>query len=154
MQNIFHRISEAYPVKSNTNFALKESLNPNIQNSNAGSSLIDESSLSMLREGTGLDFLDKTFKVLKPWEVLLDIGPQATNDYNGVLMNIFSDFKDISEKTMAQTLLHLSLNHTCSLDQTSRMVYSLYDECKKVHEEKKQENRKQQETGKKNQGKA
>jgi hypothetical protein len=116
MQIIFHKISESYQLKPNSNIALKESLNPNIQNSNAGNPLNDESSLSLLREGTGLDFLDKAFKVLEPWEILLDIGPQATNDYNGVLMSIFSDFKDISEKTMARTLLYLSLNHNGYLD--------------------------------------
>ena len=42
-----------------------------------------------------------------------------------------SDFKDINEKTMAKTLLYLSLNHTGTDDLTARIVYNTFEANKK-----------------------
>lgn len=55
--------------------SLRESVNSDLYDTNAGNPLLEETSLSILREGGILDFLDKTNKVLEPWEVLLDMGP-------------------------------------------------------------------------------
>lgn len=68
-------------------------------------------SLSLLKDGSGLEHLDKANKVLEPWEILLDLGHFSTYNYN-YLISTLSDFKDINEKIMARTLLRLSLNHT------------------------------------------
>ncbi len=65
----------------------------------------------MLKEGTGLDQLDKACKILEPWEVLLDLGHFASYNYNYLLTSI-SEFRDMSEKVMARTLLQLSAHHT------------------------------------------
>lgn len=90
----------------------------------------DEPSISLIKEGTGLDNLDKSFKMLEPWSILLDLGHFSTYNYNYLLMTL-SDFKDISEKTMARTLLHLAYNHTGYDDQTSRIVYNTFEANKK-----------------------
>jgi hypothetical protein len=71
----------------------------------------DEPSISLLREGNGLDFLDKAPKILEPWELLIDLGHYCTYNYS-YLLKVLEDFRDINEKTMARTLLHLSQNHT------------------------------------------
>jgi hypothetical protein len=41
------------------------------------------------------------------------------------------DFKDINEKTMAKTLIQLSLNHTGCDDQTSKVLYKAFEANKK-----------------------
>ena len=48
---------------------------------------------------------------MQPWEVLLDLGHYCSFDYQ-VLSMALQDFKDINERTMANTILHLALNHT------------------------------------------
>lgn len=92
--------------------------------------LNDESTLSMLKEGTGLESLDKISKMVEPWEILLDIGHFVTYNYNQ-LLNCLSDFKDVNEKGMARTLLQLSLNHTGVDDQISRLVQTMFEVNKK-----------------------
>lgn len=110
-----------YSNKYQSNVALRALLNSHNH---------DDSTLEMMKEGTGLDYLDKANKVLEPWEVLLDLGHYATYNYN-YLLNCLTDFKDINEKVMARTILHLSLNHTGYDDLNSRVVYTLYESNKK-----------------------
>jgi hypothetical protein len=73
--------------------------------------LNEEPSYSLLKEGSGLDHLDKACRMVKPWQLLLDLGHYASYNYNYLVMTL-QDFKDINEKTMAKTLIYLSLNHT------------------------------------------
>lgn len=83
-----------------------------------------------MKEGTGLDSLDKSYKMLQPWQLLLDLGHFSTYNYN-YLLKILEEFKDISEVTMARTLLHLSQNHTGTDDLGQRIAYNTFDACKK-----------------------
>jgi len=117
-------------MKSSTHIALREAENNQIYACNAINTFTDESSLSFLKEGNGLDFLEKMNKILEPWEVLLDIGPFSTYNYN-YLMNVLNDFKDMSEQMMAKTLLYLSLHHNGVHDQSSKVVYTIFDATKK-----------------------
>ena len=48
---------------------------------------------------------------MEPWELLLDLGHFSSFNYQQLIMAL-SDFKDINEKTMANTILHLAMNHT------------------------------------------
>ena len=90
----------------------------------------EEPSISLFKEGTGLDNLDKAYRMLEPWQLLLDLGHFCSYNYNYLLMTL-SDFKDINEKTMAKTLLHLAFNHTGTDDQTARIVYNTFEANKK-----------------------
>jgi hypothetical protein len=67
----------------------------------------DDPSISMIKEGNGIDHLDKAFKVLEPWQVLVDIGHYCTYNYN-YLLKVLEDFRDVNEMKMAKTLLHLA----------------------------------------------
>jgi len=67
----------------------------------------DDPSISMLKEGNGIDYLDKAYKVLEPWQVLVDIGHYSTYNYN-YLLKVLEDFRDVNEMKMAKTLLHLA----------------------------------------------
>jgi hypothetical protein len=42
--------------------------------------------VSLIKEGTGLDNLDKASKMLEPWQVLLDLGHYASYNYNYLLI--------------------------------------------------------------------
>jgi hypothetical protein len=64
----------------------------------------DEPSITFIREGTGLDYLDKVPKILEPWQVLFDLGHYSSYNYN-TLSQVLSEFKEISERVMAKTLL-------------------------------------------------
>ena len=90
----------------------------------------EEPSISLFKEGTGLDNLDKAYKMLEPWQLLLDLGHFCSYNYSYLLMTL-SDFKDINEKTMARTLLYLALNHTGTDDLTARIVYNTFEANKK-----------------------
>jgi hypothetical protein len=48
--------------------------------------------------------------MIQPWEVLLDIGHSSSYMYE-FLIKTLSEFKGIDEKTMALTILQLSINH-------------------------------------------
>ena len=74
-----------------------------------------------MKEGNGLDNFDKTYKMLEPWQILNDLGHYCTYNYN-FLLKTLEEFKDINEKTMARTLLHLSINHSGMDDHYSRLV--------------------------------
>lgn len=71
----------------------------------------DEPSISLIKEGSGLDNLDKASKMLEPWEILIDLGHMSSYNYNYLLLAL-SEFKDINEKTMAKTLLKISYHNT------------------------------------------
>jgi Holliday junction resolvasome RuvABC ATP-dependent DNA helicase subunit len=68
--------------------------------------------------------------MLEPWQVLLDLGHFSSYNYN-YLLKILEDFKDINEKTMARTLLNLSINHTGIDDLTTRIIQNTYEANKK-----------------------
>lgn len=70
----------------------------------------EETSGQLFKEGTGLDFLDKTSKMLEPWQILLDLGHMSSYNYNYLLLTL-SEFKDINEKKMAKTLLQISIHN-------------------------------------------
>ena len=62
---------------------------------------------------------------MQPWEVLLDLGHYCSFDYQ-VLSMALQDFKDINERTMANTILHLALNHTGQDQYQSRVALNLF----------------------------
>jgi hypothetical protein len=70
----------------------------------------EDPSICLLREGNGLDFLDKSSKMLEPWQVLYDLGHYGSYNYNA-LCKTLEEFKDINERTMVRTLLYLAINH-------------------------------------------
>ena len=47
-------------------------------------------------------------------------------------MKSLEDFKDINEKTMAKSLLYLSVNHTGQDDQMTRLVSNTFEAIKKA----------------------
>ena len=67
-------------------------------------------SFNILRDGCGLEHLEFSNKILQPWEVLLDIGHSSSYMYD-FLVKILSDYKQIDEKGMAETILQLAINH-------------------------------------------
>jgi len=78
----------------------------------------------------GLDHLDKSFKLLEPWQVLLELGYYTSYNYN-YLVKALEDFRDINEKTMARTLLMLSLNNTGQDDSNSRIAQNILEASKR-----------------------
>ena len=80
---------------------------PNIMNSNASQ---DDPSISLIKDGVGLDNLDKSYKMLEPWQVLIEIGHYCTYNYS-YLLKVLEEFKEMNELRMAKTLLYLSKNH-------------------------------------------
>jgi len=81
--------------------ALRPSLNQDLIHANTNP---DEPSIALIREGTGLEWLDKSYKMLEPWQLLMDLGHFCTYNYNYLVMTL-SDFKEMNEKIMARTLL-------------------------------------------------
>lgn len=81
----------------------------------------EDPSNSLLKEGMGLSHLDKSFKILEPWQVLLELGHYTSYNYN-YLVKALEDFRDINEKTMARTLLILSINNTGQDESNSRIA--------------------------------
>lgn len=77
-----------------------------------------------------MDNLDKSYKMLEPWQVLTEIGHYCTYNYS-YLLKVLEDFKDMNEQKMARTLIHLAQNHTGTEDQHSRIVYNTLEACKK-----------------------
>lgn len=101
-------IIDTNQLKPTSSVALRPLIHSDLMNSNVQS---EEPSISLIKEGSGLDHLDKACKMIEPWELLLDVGHYASFNYNYLVMTL-QDFKDINEKTMARTLLHLSRHHT------------------------------------------
>ena len=71
---------------------------------------LEDPTNQMLRQGSGLEHLGFSNKVMEPWELLLDLGQYCSFNYQ-ILTMALADFKDVNEKTMANTLLHLAINH-------------------------------------------
>jgi hypothetical protein len=63
---------------------------------------------------------------LEPWQVLIDLGHYSSFNYQMLSLTL-QDFKDISEKTMALMLLHLSIHYSGQDDQASRIAFGLYE---------------------------
>ena len=91
---------------------------------------LDDPSISLTKEGNGIDNLDKSYKMLEPWQLLNDLGHFASYNYS-YLLKILEDFKDINEKTMARTLINLSINHTGHDDSASKIAQNTFEANKK-----------------------
>lgn len=65
--------------------------------------------------GSGLSHLPQISKLLEPWEILIDLGHYSSVNYQTLTMAL-QDFKDITEKTMANMLLHLAVHNSGSDD--------------------------------------
>lgn len=59
-----------------------------------------------------------------------DLGHFASYNYS-YLLKILEDFKDINEKTMARTLINLSINHTGHDDSASKIAQNTFEANKK-----------------------
>ena len=70
----------------------------------------EDPSCSLIKMGSDFDNLCKISRVLQPWEVICDLGYFSNFDYQALTM-VLQDFKDINERTMANTILHLALNN-------------------------------------------
>jgi len=86
----------------------------------------EDPSNSLVRVGSGLDHLSQASKFMEPWELLLDLGHYSSFNYQ-ILTMAMTDFRDINEKTMANTILHLSLKHTGPDDMSSRIVFNTFE---------------------------
>ena len=64
----------------------------------------EDPSFSLIKTGSDFDSLTKVSNFMQPWEVLQDLGYYSNFDYQ-VLTMVLQDFKDISERTMANTIL-------------------------------------------------
>lgn len=64
----------------------------------------DDPTNSLIRIGSDFEHLMQASKIMQPWEVLLDLGHYSSFDYQ-VLNMALQDFKDINERTMANTIL-------------------------------------------------
>lgn len=81
---------------------------------------------NILREGCGLENLEFVHKMIQPWEVLIDIGHSSSYMYE-FLIKTLQEFKGIDEKTMALTILQLSINHQGKDDHVSKIVYNTFE---------------------------
>jgi len=63
---------------------------------------------------------------LEPWQVLIDLGHFSSLNYN-MLSLALQDFKDINEKTMASTLLHLAVHHSGNVDLQQQIIFNIYE---------------------------
>jgi hypothetical protein len=108
LREISQYIRDSNPIKGGSHVSLRPALQSDLL---FASTSPEDPSISLIKEGTGLDSLDKSYKILEPWQVLIDLGHFCTYNYN-YLLKILEEFKDINEKTMAKTLLYLAQNHT------------------------------------------
>ena len=99
---------------------LRLSLHQDITNINSHPEL---PSFSFLRDGCGLEHLEFAHQVLQPWELLIDIGHNSSYMYD-YLIKVLSEFRDIDEQVMAQTILMLAINHQGKDDHISKIVYN------------------------------
>jgi hypothetical protein len=120
-------IDSSSPPKPNAHISLRGTIQQDLIYANSNP---DEPSISLFKDGVGLDFLDKSYKMLEPWQLLLDLGHLSSYNYN-LLLKTLEDFKDISERTMARTLLQLSLNHTGTDDLNTRILMNTFEANKK-----------------------
>lgn len=62
---------------------------------------------------------------MQPWEVFEDLGYYSTFDYQ-VLTMILQDFKDINERTMANTILHLALKKSGEEGAPTKIAFNAF----------------------------
>lgn len=86
---------------------------------------VDDPSNSLIKVGSDFESLTNVGTFLQPWEVLLDLGHYSSFDYQ-VLSMALQDFKDINERVMANTILHLALNHTGQDSLNSRIAFNTF----------------------------
>jgi hypothetical protein len=109
---------DSNPLKATSHVSLRGAMLQDLMFEN---SHVDDPSISLFKEGNGIDNLDKSYKMLEPWHLLLELGHMSSYNYNQ-LLKILEDFKDINEKTMTRTLLNLAVNHTGQDDQASKIA--------------------------------
>ena len=117
-ENIMQYLVDSNPLKSTSHVSLRGAMQQDLMFANVHP---DDPSISLFKEGNGIDNLDKSYKMLEPWQLLIELGHMSSYNYNQ-LLKILEDFKDINEKTMARTLLHLAINHTGPDDQASKIA--------------------------------
>lgn len=95
--------------KAGSHIALRLALNQDLMYANT---LIEDPSISLTKDGNGIDHLDKCYKMLEPWQLLVDLGHFSSYNYN-YLLKTLEDFKEhMNEKMMARNLINLAINHT------------------------------------------
>ncbi len=119
---------DSNPVKITSHVSLRGAMLQDLMFANVHQ---DDPSISLFKEGNGIDNLDKSYKMLEPWQLLIELGHMSSYNYNQ-LLKILEDFKDINEKTMARTLLHLAINHTGPDDQASRIAQNTFEANRKA----------------------
>lgn len=127
MKEVIQYIRDSNPMKTGSHVGLRPALQSDLLSANTNP---DDPSISLFKEGIGLDNLDKTYKILEPWQLLIDVGHFCTYNHS-YLLKLLEEFKDINEKTMAKTLLYLAQNHTGTDDLNTRIVYNTFEACKK-----------------------
>ncbi len=118
---------ESNPLKAGSHISMRGALQQDLMHANAS---VEDPSICLTKDGNGIDNLDKSFRMLEPWQLLVDLGHFASYNYN-YLLKILEDFKDINEKTMARTLLNLAINHTGCDDSTSKIAHNTFEANKK-----------------------
>lgn len=101
-------LQNSHTLKPATHLSLRLALNQDLMYANTSS---EDLSISLFKDGNGIDNLDKSYKMLEPWQILVDLGHFASYNYNQLLKTL-EDFKEINERTMAKTLINLAINHT------------------------------------------
>jgi hypothetical protein len=86
----------------------------------------EQMSINILREGGGIENLSVLTDIVKPWEILLDLGHGCSNQFE-TLMKVLQDFKNMDEKTMGLTILYLSINHSGKADAISKIILQTFE---------------------------
>lgn len=86
----------------------------------------DLPSFCLLADGTGLEDLEFASKILKPWEILVDLGPNCTQSYE-FLLKTLSEFKGMDEVTMAGVLVHLAMHYESKEDLISKILCNTFE---------------------------
>jgi hypothetical protein len=79
-----------------------------------------------LREGNGLDDFEFARNVIKPWEILVDLGHNASHNFD-FLVKSLAEFKGLEEIEIAETLLQLAVNHSSKEDATSKLICNTFE---------------------------
>ena len=79
-----------------------------------------------LRDGNGLDDFEFAKNVITPWEILVDLGHNASHNFD-FLVKSLQEFKGLEEDEMAETILHLAVNHSSKEDQNSKLVQMAFE---------------------------
>jgi hypothetical protein len=86
---------------------------------------MEDPSNSLIRQGSDFEHLTQVSKFMQPWEIFLDLGHYCSFDYQ-ILQQALQDFKDIDERTIANTILQLAINHTGQDMYANRLVSALF----------------------------